>query len=98
MLAYSRTGVDGDMLHVVVGDKSVCGLLLVCVHLHPHSVQNGSTALCVAAQEGHLRVVELLIAAKADVNIQTNVSHIGCSSLIRFMVSLLGKLFHILYQ
>ncbi len=40
------------------------------------SVQNGATALYVAAHNGHLRVVELLIAAKADVNIQTNVSHI----------------------
>ncbi len=40
------------------------------------SVQDGATALCVAAQNGHLRVVELLIAAKADVNIQDNVSHI----------------------
>ncbi len=44
------------------------------------SVQNGSTALCVAAHKGHLRVVELLIAARADVNIQTNVreAHIEC--------------------
>ncbi len=28
-----------------------------------------------AAQNGHLRVVELLIAAKANVNVQTNVGH-----------------------
>ncbi len=42
------------------------------------SIQDGTTALCVAAQEGHLRVVELMIAANADVNIQTNVSHIEC--------------------
>ncbi len=40
------------------------------------SVQNGYTALIVAAQKGHLKVVELLIAANTDVNIQTNVSHI----------------------
>ncbi len=40
------------------------------------SVQDGFTALIVAAQNGHLRIVELLIAAKALVNIQTNVSHI----------------------
>ncbi len=40
------------------------------------SVQIGATALYVAAQDGHLRVVELLIASKADVNIQTKVSHI----------------------
>ncbi len=40
------------------------------------SVQDGYTALIIAAQKGHLKVVELLIAANADVNIQTNVSHI----------------------
>ena len=28
----------------------------------------------VAAYKGHLRIVELLVAAKANVNIQTNVS------------------------
>ncbi len=47
--------------------------------MHVHAIlalQDGSTALCTAAQEGHLRVVELLIAAKADVNIQTKVSKI----------------------
>ncbi len=37
------------------------------------TVQDGTTALYVAAQSGHLRVVELLIAAKADVNIQEEV-------------------------
>ncbi len=37
------------------------------------SVQTGTTALCVAAQNGHLRVVELLIAAKAQVDVQRKV-------------------------
>ncbi len=37
------------------------------------SVQNGYTALIAAAKNGHLKVVELLIAAKADVNIQEKV-------------------------
>ncbi len=45
-------------------------------HSSLDSVQNGSTALHVAAKNGHLRVVELLIAVGADVNIKTNVSHI----------------------
>ena len=40
------------------------------------SVQDGYTALIVAAQNGHLKVVELLITSNADVNIQTIVSHI----------------------
>ncbi len=34
------------------------------------SVQDGATALYVAAYNGHLRVVELLIAAKAQVDFQ----------------------------
>ena len=41
-------------------------------HLCP--VQNGSTALHAAAQEGHLRVVEMLLEANADVSIKANVS------------------------
>ena len=40
-------------------------------HLYP--VQDGWTALHAAAQEGHSRVVEMLLEANADVNIKTNV-------------------------
>ena len=36
-------------------------------------VEDGWTALHAAAQEGHLRVVEMLLEAKADVSIKTNV-------------------------
>ncbi len=36
-------------------------------------IQDGFTALSVAAQEGHVRAVELLIAAKAQVDIQNKV-------------------------
>ena len=36
-------------------------------------VQTGWAALHAAAQKGHLRVVELLSEANADVNIKTNV-------------------------
>lgn len=38
-------------------------------------MQDGSTALYMAAQNGHLRAVEKLLEASADVNIETNVSH-----------------------
>ena len=38
------------------------------------SVQDGSTALLVAAQEGHCSVVRMLLEAKADVNMKNNVS------------------------
>ncbi len=37
------------------------------------SVQHGATALHVAARNGHLRVVEVLIAAMARVDIQEEV-------------------------
>ena len=37
------------------------------------SVQDGTTALYVAACYGHVRAVELLIAAKARVDIQNKV-------------------------
>ncbi len=37
------------------------------------SVQTGTTALWIAAQNGHVRAVELLIAAKAGVDIQNKV-------------------------
>ena len=38
------------------------------------SIQNGCTALMTTARNGHLRIVELLIAANAGVNILDNVS------------------------
>ncbi len=40
------------------------------------SVQDGFTALMVAAQNGHCGVVGMLLEAKADVNIRSNVSDI----------------------
>ena len=43
------------------------------------SVQDGFTALLVAAQEGHCGIVRMLLEAKADVNIKNNVSE-SCSS------------------
>ena len=38
------------------------------------SLQDGSTALLVAAQEGHCEIVRMLLGAKADVNMKNNVS------------------------
>ncbi len=37
------------------------------------SVQGGGTALMVAAQNGHVRAVEVLIAAKAGIDVQEEV-------------------------
>ena len=38
------------------------------------SVQDGSTALLVASQNGHYEVVRMLLDAKGDVNMKNNVS------------------------
>ena len=38
-------------------------------------MQNGVTALYVACQEGRDEVVKILMRAKADLNLQTNVSY-----------------------
>ena len=46
-----------------------------------NSLQDGSTALLVASQEGHFRVVRMLLEVKADINIKDNVSE-SCSSEI----------------
>ncbi len=43
------------------------------VHLLTCTVQDGVTALITAAQNGHERAVEILIAAKAQVNIKNKV-------------------------
>ena len=43
------------------------------------TVQDGFTALLVAAQEGHCEIVKMLLEAKADVNVQNIVSE-SCSS------------------
>ena len=43
-------------------------------HSSLDSVQDGATALHVAAQNGHLRVIEVLIAAKAQVDVKDKVS------------------------
>ena len=50
------------------------------VHLlnYLDSVQDGATALFVAAQNGHVRAVELLIAEKAKVDIQEEVRFTAC--------------------
>jgi ankyrin repeat protein len=46
-------------------------------------LQNGNTALLMAAQEGYTDVVQLLMEAGADVNVQSKVHlllHLYCSS------------------
>ena len=47
--------------------------LILMLSTHLASVQNGDTALHLAARIGHLRMVEMLLKANADVNIKTNV-------------------------
>ena len=42
------------------------------------SAQYGNTCLMWAARNGHLRVVEFLVAAKADVEAKNDVSKLSC--------------------
>ena len=46
--------------------RTICSVIKI--------IQDGSTALYVAAERGHLKVVQLLIAAKSQVDSQTKVS------------------------
>ena len=63
--------------HCVV-HSNMCGCVLpyCCgtITLNVLYLQNGSTTLCIARQNGHLPVVERLIGAKADVNHHMKVS------------------------
>ncbi len=59
--------------HVILYNEWVCDKWwFTCSH-YLDSVQGGATALWVAAQNGHVRAVELLIAAEAQVDIQQKV-------------------------
>ena len=46
------------------------------------TVQDGFTALLVAAQEGHCEIVRMLLEAKAAVNMKNNVSESWSSDCI----------------
>ncbi len=52
-------------------------------------VQDGATALHIASQNGHCEVVRMLLKAKANVNMKTNVSHAAwwclCTLLIPWL-------------
>ncbi len=62
-------------------------------HSSLDSVQNGATALYIAAQNGHLRVVELLIAAMARVDVQEEV-RFNCSY---HCILMYDRMMHICY-
>ena len=67
---------DKRLVCVTIGRNNMSLALTIPIpmlttHLYP--VQDGLTALHAAAHEGHLRVVEMLLKANADVNIKTNV-------------------------
>ena len=54
--------------------RRTLGGVSLCVDTRLYSVQDGSTALHVAAQEGHLRVFELLLEANANISIMDKVN------------------------
>ena len=54
-------------------------LLMQCMYIHTHISQDRCTALHLAAQEGHEDVVELLLEAKADPELKTEVISIWTS-------------------
>ena len=54
-------------------DSIVCSILV----LMTLTLQDGQTALIVASHSGHDEVVKILLRAKANLNVQTNVS--GCT-------------------
>ncbi len=66
--------------HVILYNEWVCDEF-TCSH-YLDSVQDGYTALYVAAQNGHVEAVGLLVAAKANVNIQEKVRFTACLSLV----------------
>ncbi len=51
-------------------------------HTYLDSVQDGATALYVAAQNCRVRAVEVLIAAKAKIDIQEEVRFTACLLVI----------------
>ena len=64
-----------------IDSACACVHLLLNLHHHDH-VQDGATALIVAAHKGYCGVVRILLEAKADVHIKTNVSHIYIGIII----------------
>ncbi len=69
------------LIHFVAACMYICITLEHCMHAcdNPDLVttflQNGTTPLMVAAQEGRLSVVEVLVSVGAQVNSQDNVSN-----------------------
>ena len=51
--------------------------LLWCYHRDAPHLQDGATSVWMASQEGHLPVVERLIAAKADVYTPDEVGYLS---------------------
>jgi hypothetical protein len=49
-------------------------LYIIYIHIYTHIYQNQQTALHLAAERGHGKIVETLVEAKADLCAQDNVS------------------------
>ena len=83
----ARNGHAGVMRLLLAASSDVNGQNNVCLLIHFHAVscmtlcvlQLKETAMHRAATEGHCNVVELLLAADADIYIANNVSFIHAS-------------------
>ena len=64
------------MCACIVEGRNYCGcdIVLIVIESITHYLQKGSTALHLASDNGHDVVVKILLAAKARVNTQNNVS------------------------
>ena len=67
-LRNSHQFISACLLHVRVWTARVCSVTNAA-HIHAHISQDGYTALYLAAQGGHEDVVELLLEAKADLEL-----------------------------
>ena len=74
----------------LVDNELVSEVVVLCIYSFD-SKQDGSTALHVASQEGECEIVQILLEAKADVNVKDNVSEIELSIVVYGVYAAVGN-------